>query len=213
MTGIIKKNLYLLKNLNSSFFIFLGLFVLIPVFTGNFTMTTVMLPFIVSTFAINLLAYDRQCDWDQYAAALPVSRRQSVLALYIVSFSLVAAGSVVGLLLSLIASRFVENGPSAGVLLGSAAAGLACVLIYLSVIIPLTYKFGVEKSRVFVMLIVMLPMLLMYAFMNSEVIGKIANMLNSVSPAVFAVIVIAVVAAICVATYFISAAIYEKKEF
>lgn len=213
MLGIIKKDLYLLKNLNSSFFLFIGVFVLIPVFTGNFTMVTVMLPFIVSTLTINLLAYDRQCDWDQYAAALPVSRRQTVLAQYIVSFSLVALGSVFGLILALIASKFVENAPGYPELFGSAAAGLVCVLIYLSVIIPLTYKFGVEKSRIFIMMIVMLPMLLMFAFMNSATLEKIESMTNSVSPAAFIAVIIIAVAAICAASYFISASIYEKKEF
>ena len=75
MTGIIKKDLYLLQGLNSSFFLFLGFFVLIPIFTGATSMVTVMLPVVVSTISINLLAYDRQCEWDQYAAALPVLLR------------------------------------------------------------------------------------------------------------------------------------------
>ena len=213
MLGIIKKDLYLLKNLNSTFFLFIGLFVLIPVFTGNFAMITVMLPFIVSTLGINLLAYDRQCDWDQYAAALPVARKKTVLAHYIVSYGLVILGSVIGVVLALIASRFVSGAPSPAELLGSAAAGLVCVMLYLSIIIPLTYKFGVEKSRVFVMMIVMLPMLLMFAFMNGERYNNIVARSGEVSAAAAAALVILAVAAICAASYFISAAVYEKKEF
>lgn len=210
MLGMIKKDLYLLSGFNSSFIVFLGLFVLLPLFTGNFTMVTVMLPIIISTISINLLAYDRQCDWDQYAAALPVDRKKTVLAHYIFNYALVLAGSVIGFALSVMISRFRSGAPSASEIFGSAAGALIGVFIYLAVITPLIYKFGVEKSRILLMLIIMFPMLGMMTFMDSSAFAAIKERINGFPAAVLLMIA---VAAVCAASYYISAAIYAKKEF
>lgn len=212
MLGIIKKDLYLLKGFNTSFFLFLGFFVLMPIFTGAITMVTVMLPIVVSTISINLLAYDRQCDWDQYAAALPVARKQTVLAHYIVSYVMVLLASIIGII-GLIAMSFKSGIATVSELMITAGAGLVSVFIYLAIIIPLTYKYGVEKSRIFILLIVMLPILLINILINGETVGKLQSILGRFSPAAIIAAAVAVTAAACVVSYFISAAVYENKEF
>lgn len=103
------------------------------------------------SYFLNLFSYDEFYRWDKYAVILPVSRRQIVLARYAVT----GLFSLVSLLISaiyLLVMR-VPLGDIAGIL----GAALLVHLYAAGIEIPMCYKFGTQKSRLLLMLMMFIP--------------------------------------------------------
>lgn len=108
---------------------------------------------------ISSMSYDEAGQWYRYAFSLPVSRRALVLSKYMLGF-LTALG---GLLVSAIGNLVIlsltnwENALESWITIG---ACLEVGVIFLSVLIPLLFKFGVEKGRFLVIAIAVVPSML-----------------------------------------------------
>ena len=96
--------------------------------------------------AVSTFSYDDMAKWNSYMLAMPVSRKTAVREKYALAFLL----SLIGIVLSIAA------GIAAGALRGNidlkevAATVGGCFIaacLYVSVMIPMTYRFGAEKMR------------------------------------------------------------------
>ena len=116
-----------------------------------------------STFAVvyasmlpyTALAYDERSRWDQMAAMMPYSARDVVLSKYLFGWIAVAASAaatfVLQTILSVIWLSDVE-GPSIPVILLSVCVAV-CIL---DITLPMMFRFGVEKGRLAMFLIIFL---------------------------------------------------------
>jgi len=146
MRGFIKRDFYLMR---PTLKIYAGaLLVLLAV--GFFAKMESLLGFIsmyVCIFTISacigLFNYDEADHWQAYAAAMPNGRKAQVDGRYAVAALLLAAVAVLELAVCLAARMSAAN---ASVFLGIA-------LFVESVAMPLSYRFGINKSRVFIMAI------------------------------------------------------------
>lgn len=98
------------------------------------------------------LSIDNYSKWDLYAASLPVSKRQIVGAKFVlIAIALLISFAIstllCGLLTLLHGEPFFEN------VLSAFAVCFVC-LAYFGVSLALSYKFGVEKARTAVLLVV-----------------------------------------------------------
>ena len=98
--------------------------------------------------AVSTFSYDDMAKWNSYMLAMPVSRKTAVREKYALAFLL----SLIGIVLSIAA------GIAAGALRGNidlkevAATVGGCFIaacLYVSVMIPMTYRFGAEKMLAF----------------------------------------------------------------
>ncbi len=154
-------------------------------------------------------AYDNSSTWDNYVLALPYSRKQIVLSKYI--FSLLTLGTGVGLGIAvnlILAATWIAN---AGWQTWAFAGIIFCgVAFFISIVIPLIYRFGVEKSRLIVLLIFMAPFFITVGIANVQDAGisvhpeQVFGLLIKILPVI--------AAAALVLSYFISVRIYTKKE-
>jgi len=148
MTGLILKDLLVLRKVFRSYVLVLAVYVALtftgmwsPEFLGGFAML------MVAMAPMNLFAYDKQAQWDTYALALPTGRGKTVAARYgvvllltLASFAVMAAlGGVIAAL-----GRMEEPGPY---LLTCAVCGFLAVLMN-AILLPLLYKFGPERGRI-----------------------------------------------------------------
>ena len=106
----------------------------------------------------DLLAYDENCKWDAYALTMPVTRRDLALSKYLLA--LVGAGAMA--LLSAVCALMMGATPdevfsTIGLLL---AAGLCMI----SIMLPLLFRFGVQKGRMVMIVVVLLPVALTVMF-------------------------------------------------
>lgn len=102
------------------------------------------------------MAYDERSKWDQLAAMLPYSDRHIVLSKYCFGYLAIAAAAGISLVvqtaLTAVWDRAAENlAPFSSILLAICMG--VCVL---ALTLPLMFRFGVEKGRLVMFLIIFL---------------------------------------------------------
>ena len=150
MTALILKDCFVLWKQMRLFIVILLVFCL---FNGSFgslfvVVWSAMMPY-------TAMAYDERSKWDQLAAMMPYSTRDLVLSKYALGWLCMAAAMVLGLaaqgLARFVGSEALEIAPLSSYLLGL----LAGVLI-LNITLPLFFRFGVEKGRMWMFLMIIL---------------------------------------------------------
>ena len=213
MTGMLKKDLMLTwKNMKSL------LLALVVFLVGSFSQTGLRVLLIGLYLCllgvltpIYAFSYDKLAGWDGYARALPVSRWKIVLAKYLLGVVFLAAALVVGVLIAVgskAAGIELDLGESVSFLAGFAAGGL----LFLSAQIPVIYRFGPEKARIFVVVGVFLVTVVLGALLRfGENISFLQAVLHpsGLLAAGFAALVIL----ISVGSFFLSVRIYKKRSF
>ena len=129
--------------------VYLLVMLVISVFNGSFgnifiTIWAALLPY-------TAMAYDERSKWDQMAAMMPYSPRDIVLSKYVFGWLCIAAAAVLSALLQGLLS-FLGGGLSPVLLAMSALSGL-CVL---AITLPVMFRFGVEKGRMAMFLLIFL---------------------------------------------------------
>ena len=142
MKALLKKDIFCVLKTMKVFLLVIVLLAFIPGFSAcSFALIyAAMLP-------LTALAYDERCKWDVLAATMPYSPRQIVLSKY----ALGILGVLASLILTLAAQALINpsqfDGETAVMLLSTACAGILMLLLSL----PLAFRFGVEKGRLFLM--------------------------------------------------------------
>lgn len=143
MKGLLIKDFLLLRSYGKSLLLMFLLFLIIGATSGPaFIVGIVMIESVM--LAVSTFSYDDMAKWNSYMLAMPVSRKTAVREKYALAFLL----SLIGIVLSIAA------GIAAGALRGNidlkevAATVGGCFIaacLYVSVMIPMTYRFGAEK--------------------------------------------------------------------
>lgn len=147
MTGLILKDFLILRKSLRSYLSVLIVYAAIA-FTGVWTadilgvlsvVTVMMLP-------MNVFAYDKQCQWDTYGLALPVSRTRTVAARYVcvLLLCLFSIGLTAIFGVALFAVGRVEE--PVEFMVTCSVMGLMSVLVN-AIMLPFLYKFGPERAR------------------------------------------------------------------
>ena len=122
-----------------------------------------MVTLILSMMPLTSMAYDDMSKWDRYALAMPISKKDIVLSKYILSILL----SLVSILVSFIITYLFilpRSDMGRSELLLVAYIIFSISLVYVSIVLPLIYKFGVEKTRIITMCVFAIPTMMVFAF-------------------------------------------------
>ena len=161
MKALILKDAYVIWRQMKYFLVMILLFSALPSgFNNAFAIVYAsMLPY-------TALAYDERSKWDQMAAMMPYSTRDVVLGKYVFGWLCIGAAAVLSGLfqaaLSLVSHREVLSGMLALSLLGG-----FCIQ---AISLPVMFRFGVEKGRLAMFLII---------FLVCGTAGAIANIADS----------------------------------
>lgn len=149
MKALLMKDCYVLWKQMRIFILILLVFCL---FNGSFGNLFVVIW--ASMMPYTAMAYDERSKWNQLAAMMPYSTRDIVLSKYALGWLLMVCALVLCLVVQTLAriagSGFDAVDPS-GYLLGL----LAGILI-LNITLPLFFRFGVEKGRMWMFLLIIL---------------------------------------------------------
>ena len=212
MSDLLIAKKYLLQQLGVS--IAVGIFITVVI--GNLyvaaPMVGVMIPF---SLTITILALDERANWQQFRLALPMSR-SNVIAGPLVSLARLA--SAAGLLVTLVMVAVAQIAPgvpqladlmgnfSWQAMLFASVAGLAIILVMLSVTMPLFSRFGMTKGVRYLPLLIIIGVF--FAFQldgNGPPPEFVANVLNLLESPAGTIAIAAGVLAITAAVYAISA--------
>ncbi len=186
--------------------------------TGTFPLGTIqgaMVSMAGIMVPMSSMAYDEQAKWDIFAAATPVGRRGIVGGKYLLALLTAGVAALVSAALAqtLLLTGLAE-GDQAEVLFSILGCAVAAVFLN-AVLLPILFKFGVEKSRILFLLLFALVFggitLLAMVAKNGGDLGAALTFADRMGPLLPVLLVVAVAAAYAL-SYFISIGIMEKKE-
>lgn len=206
MKGLILKDIFNLKVQGHFYLFFVLIFAVVSFISEDVNTLGGVIALICAMVPITALGLDEKNNWDKYALTLPVVRKDLVLSKYCFGILCAVIGSVVSFILTGLFSNFSLN------TLYTTLIFFAISLFYLSLMLPLMFKFGVEKGRISMLMVAFLPALaisfLANRFPGMFSTGQHDSMLQFLPIAVSGLILISLFVSIT-----ISIRIYNKKEF
>lgn len=209
MKSLVLKDLIMLKNYARTLLIMIIFFAIVTFTNDDVSFLSGMIVLILAMLPVTSFSYDQNSKWDLFSQTLPVSRKQLVYSKYILGLIAIAAGTVLSLLLN-IAILSVKNLAFHTSELVGANIMIACVsILYLSLIIPLVYQFGVEKSRLISIAVLAVPSLV---FIGLAQIGVSFSFLDAMSLGALVGISSLITACVLIISVRISVHIYSRKD-
>ena len=149
MIGLLLKDLYSLRQYGKTLGFMLVFFAVISAGLDN--PATFFEGFIIlmsMMITITSFSYDDLAKWNRYALSLPVARKEIVGAKYVLSIVLCLAGTVMSFLISSLELQ-ISPVPGFGMKehLFSLVVIVSIAFFFTGILLPLTFRFGVEKSR------------------------------------------------------------------
>lgn len=207
MKGLLIKDFINIKRQLITFSAFIVLYIVLSLSSGDATVFQGVIVILFAMLPVTALAYDERTKWDKYMIALPVSRRQIVGEKYLFGAIMSIAAAVIGFLFDMIVTFATGEAfnVEALIILGVFAV---VALLFLSLNLPLMFKFGTEKGRFFIIAVSVVIILVPGLFMNVSVTPPDDN-------TVVAGIAVGTVISIILffVSMFISMRVYEKKDF
>lgn len=142
MKGLMKKEFLMLWRASRAFLLICVLFIAMSAVSQDNIIFLFMPIMISGLLPSTLLSYDERCKWQEFSGALPVSRAQLVSAKYLLGLGCMTLILMVTLIVHLIVRRFP---PQTLLTMLGAIYGLS--LFISAVSLPMMFKFGVEKGR------------------------------------------------------------------
>lgn len=213
MTGLVLKDFLMMRKTLKTYLIFFALYLGMAI-AGIFpiSIVTSMVTVIIAILPISTFVYDDAAKWDRYAVSLPLGRRKVVGARYLFIALLLLVSAAFGLLTIVLAPLMGQ-----GELTELAATVLVIItygLVLNDIMIPLVYKIGAERARMYLYIIVFAPVILLFLAVRLGLLDL--SGLSAISEGtvllVCSLMPVAGVAGLGL-SYLISCRIYEKKEF
>lgn len=210
MLSFIKKDFYVIKANIKTFLIILIVYGFMGAVGESFDITF-LFPFLAVMMFISTFNYDDFNNWNAYAVTLPDGRRNVVRGKYLASLLFMLLTAVVAIILS--SSIHIYKGT---LLLEeiflSLISSVTAMVIVLSIMYPIIFKFGIEKGRIIVFTVIVAGAFLIGGI--GEIISP--NFMKSITTFLdnyyYFVLPLFTIVSIGI-SYFVSTKIYLKKEF
>ena len=155
---------------------------------------------IAATVTFNSVAIDEKAKWDSFSRSLPINVFDIVGAKYLALLIYTASGIAIGILFLLVPAGGCVNGNT---LLLLCAISCADPILACCVSLPLFYRFGYQKTNLIVILLICIwPLALSGQKGLTEAQLLFALKLSPV-----------ILLAVFVLSFFLSCAVYSRKEF
>ncbi len=218
--GLITKDLLQLKTYKRTLIVFIFVFVVSGMqqetMDGAMSMITIMLILVFGMVGIATFSYDEMAKADRYILTLPLTRKEVVRAKYMLVILLTLVGAVLGVLASGIISYAMSKAlPDFLELISYALGGILGIAFVEGIQIPCMYKFGAEKGRMQIFIVIAIMALLLGGifFIGEKInvnlpVNNILNILTNFLP----LVLLALTAIIYFVSYKIAYKLYSKKE-
>ena len=210
MIGFIKKDLAMIK----SNFKLLAVLIVVYTIMGLMDKMDIsfILPFMCVMIMISSFSYDNYNKWDAYSISLPNGRKNSVKSKYITTILMTLVVSIITIILSFIISYVNTKTINYEQILVTMFGTIFATLLVLTIMYPIIYKFGVEKARIGIFLLVFGIVVIGSLLLNYLDLSNIFKSLAFLED--YLIIILIIVTIIMVyGSYKISEKIFSKKEF
>ena len=214
MFGLIIKDVYTIKRQFKIALVMSVFYIIFSILDNNIGFLSFVALFANIALILPTFSYDEKGQWDKYARILPVSYEKMVLSRYI---EVIIVNGVMLAILTPI-SLFVKKPEEEFLMILSILVVAICIgVILISIMFPIIYKIGMEKARIMIFVIVLVPTCLIATMTKLNININLPQILES--PVVKYVsyhlyIICPLIAAVFIAlSYQISKAVVAKKEY
>ena len=142
MKGLMKKEFLMLWRASRAFGLICVVFIAMSAISQDNIIFLFMPIMISGLLPSTLLSYDERCKWQEFSGALPVSRAQLVSAKYLLGLGCTTVILALTLIVHLIVRRYPTE------MLLAMLGGVYGLSLFISAVsLPMMFKFGVEKGR------------------------------------------------------------------
>lgn len=147
MKGLIRKDLYMMKTYFRISWVIVLLFLFVGAVNEKASFYYIYSCMMGGILPISLLAYDEKERWMDYADTLPVSANTIVRSKYLLGLIFSLAVSVLATISYAVSCKVIHHSDLSGVP-GMAITFFCISLLPAILLMPVLFKFGVEKGRV-----------------------------------------------------------------
>lgn len=161
---------------------------------------------LIAILPITMLAYDEKNKWGRYEAALPVTRKQSVISKYLLMFLFALSAIAVFSVFCVIKNIHYPIEALAGI--------FSAAIIISSVILTVSYRFGTDKARfIFIGICFAAALIILNVFSESEQMrNSFEGSLNSLISGNITVIMLVFAMLIYFTSMTVSIFVYLRKD-
>lgn len=215
MKGLIEKDIRLLLKRKQTLLLFLGLAVFMSFSSGAFAVA--YSTFLVALITMSTINYDEFDNGYAFLMTLPVTREEYVRSKYVLCITSGAIAWVTSIVILSLVYFFRGINANLWNSLPELIVYLPFAIICADLMIPLEIKFGAEKSRIAMAIVVAIfgisGLLLAKLFKSLDADGSLTEKLNGISDVAFISVLFALFIVITAVSYLISVRIMNKKEF
>lgn len=198
-----------LKSIFKQIWLIAVIWVVVSIF--NPTFLNMLFGMVIVLTIYQVIGYEDAYGIDTLVCVLPVKKKEYVLSRYLMGIISLAISIIIVSAEYFVALKFNQDLISLDILL---ITGITVGIVSMSIVIPILLKFGVNKGKVIVILIMMILMMIPsgvigYLAESPQAMEKTIEMINNVGIPLIAFVLNFVVLAISTT---ISIKIYEKKE-
>ena len=209
MKGLLLKDLFNLRRIMKQYFFVAALMFVWSVFLKNQMLFSMIMIMYSMMMLLTTMSFDESSQFNKYALTMPVTRRELVGEKYILMLLLMLAGIAVGFvgggILSLFSSE--ETGWLSAENLVSIAAVSGVYVLGFSVLLPMVFKYGVEKAR---LLLAVIYLLVFGAFYGTASLIRLQGLVISENQImIFAVLCTVFCFVVFAVSWFVSVRIIE----
>ena len=206
MLGMIKKDLFMVKNNLKTLIMALVIYVF---YSLMFDMDmSWFFPFMIVMISISTFHYDDFNNWHSYATTLPQGRINIVKSKYLTTIILILIATMVSISFSFIIGNIDNIENSLLTIFGE----LFAICFLMSILFPFLFKYGAEKGRIALMIIgfsILGVTVLLSKYIKIDIPNSLISFLDSHFIVIFIVATILMIGI----SYLISKKIYLKREF
>lgn len=217
MKGLYIKDIRLLLKQKTFFLVIICLSIFNSMNLKNIAVVPSLMIFFLVSLVFTTIAYDEVDHGLTFLFTLPISRKKYVGEKYLLSIGTIGVALLLSLGIIVVMNKVQNQSIAAERLLF--IFGFVCLLglLYMSLLMPIYFKFGAEQSRLILMLVIGTVLFLSFAgsYLAEKMDINVANKLNAIlsQPAWLLILVSLVIVAIAAAlSYVISVSIVKKKE-
>jgi ABC-type transport system involved in multi-copper enzyme maturation permease subunit len=203
MKGLIIKDLINLKKQAKVFGFLMAFYVFLAIAMENAAMFGGIITILFAILPITALSYDERARWDKYALTMPISRQDLVIGKYLLGGIFMGLAFLIYLMFGLITRM---ETPFNVLLISAALMGVG--LVFLAILLPILFKWGVEKGRFLMIAVLAVPTAAIVVASKLGITPPSERMLHTVaflSPFIVLIIL--------AGSIFLSVRVYMNKEF
>lgn len=210
MLGLIKKDLLTVKS-NCKILAILLIVYSLWALNGDVDLLFIMI-FMSVMLMISTFSYDAYNKWDAYAVTIPNGREYCVKAKYLTTIFLTAIITIIVTIIGIAITYYNKNQIDFENIFSVMIGSIFATTLLQSLMYPVIYKFGVEKARIGIFIIIVGITIIagfISRYIDSSVFKNLTEFMNDYLLIALPIIMILM---LCI-SYKISQSIYNKKEF